>query len=163
LRFMHAGVVSGERLEAFVLGTRLTRITRELATRDPDRALRSAAEAVQDWSGGTRLGDTIKEFVDSWGQRGMARGSVVVILSDGWDRGDVEVLAEQMMRLHRLAYKVIWVNPLKAAPGYQPLARGMAAALPHVDVFLSGHNFESLEELARAIAGAVWEKEGDAR
>jgi uncharacterized protein with von Willebrand factor type A (vWA) domain len=163
LRFMHAGVVSGERLEAFVLGTRLTRITRELATRDPDRALRSAAEAVQDWSGGTRLGDTMKEFVDRWGQRGMARGSVVVILSDGWDRGDVEVLAEQMMRLHRLAYKVIWVNPLKAAPGYQPLARGMAAALPHVDVFLSGHSFESLEELARAIAGAVWEKEGDTR
>ena len=163
LRFMHAGVVAGERLEAFVLGTRLTRITRELATRDPDQALSSAAEAVRDWSGGTRLGDTIKEFVDRWGQRGMARGSIVVILSDGWDRGDVEVLAEQMMRLKRLAYKVIWVNPLKAAPGYQPLARGMAAALPHVDVFLSGHNFESLEELARAIAGAASEKEGDTR
>jgi uncharacterized protein with von Willebrand factor type A (vWA) domain len=158
LRFMQAGVVSGERLEAFVLGTRLTRITRELATRDPDRALREASEAVRDWSGGTRLGDTVKEFVDRWGQRGMARGSVVVILSDGWDRGDVEVLAEQMARLSRLAYKVIWVNPLKAAPGYQPLARGMAAALPYVDVFLSGHNFESLEELARAIAGAASEK-----
>jgi len=155
LRFMHAGVVSGERLEAFVLGTRLTRLTRELATRDPDRALRSATGRVRDWSGGTRLGDTLKEFVDRWGQRGMARGAVVVILSDGWDRGDVEVLAEQMMRLSRLAYKVIWVNPLKAAPGYQPLARGMAAALPYVDVFLSGHNFESLEELSRAIAGAA--------
>ncbi len=163
LRFMHAGVISGARLEGFVLGTRLTRITRELATRDPDRALREAAEAVRDWSGGTRLGDTIKEFVDRWGQRGMARGSVVVILSDGWDRGDVEVLAEQMKRLHRLAYKVIWVNPLKAAPGYRPLARGMAAALPHVDVFLSGHNFESLEELAWAIAGAASEREGGAR
>jgi uncharacterized protein len=163
LRFMHAGVISGERLEAFVLGTRLTRITRELATRSPDRALSEASEAVRDWSGGTRLGDTIKEFVDRWGQRGMARGSVVVILSDGWDRGDVEVLAEQMMRLHRLAYKVIWVNPLKAAPGYRPLARGMAAALPHVDVFLSGHNFESLEELAWAIAGAASEREGGAR
>jgi len=155
LRFMHAGVISGSRLEAFVLGTRLTRITRELATRDPDRALREAAEAVRDWSGGTRLGDTLKEFVDRWGQRGMARGSVVVILSDGWDRGDVDVLAEQMMRLSRLAYKVIWVNPLKAAPGYQPLARGMAAALPYVDDFLSGHNFESLDELARAIAEAA--------
>jgi len=155
LRFMHAGVISGSRLEAFVLGTRLTRITRELATRDPDRALREAAEAVRDWSGGTRLGDTIKEFVDRWGQRGMARGSVVVILSDGWDRGDVDVLAEQMLRLSRLAYKVIWVNPLKAAPGYQPLAKGMAAALPYVDDFLSGHNFESLDELARAIAEAA--------
>jgi uncharacterized protein with von Willebrand factor type A (vWA) domain len=160
LRFMHAGVISGEPLEAFVLGTRLTRLTRELATKDPDRALKSAAGAVKDWSGGTRLGDTIKEFVDRWGQRGMARGSVVVILSDGWDRGDVEVLAEQMMRLSRLSYRVIWVNPLKAAPGYQPLARGMAAALPYIDVFLSGHNLESLEELARAIAGAVSDKQG---
>jgi uncharacterized protein len=155
LRFMHAGVISGAPLEAFVLGTRLTRVTRELGTKNPDRALTEASGAVRDWSGGTRLGDTIKEFVDRWGQRGMARGSVVVILSDGWDRGDVDVLAEQMMRLSRLAYKVIWVNPLKAAPSYQPLARGMAAALPHVDEFLSGHNFESLEERARAIAEAA--------
>jgi uncharacterized protein len=155
LRFMHAGVISGAPLEAFVLGTRLTRVTRELGTKNPDRALAEASGAVRDWSGGTRLGDTIKEFVDRWGQRGMARGSVVVILSDGWDRGDVDVLAEQMQRLSRLAYKVIWVNPLKAAPRYQPLARGMAAALPHVDEFLSGHNFESLEELARAIAEAA--------
>jgi len=154
LRFMHAGVASGEPVEAFVLGTRLTRVTRELANRDPDRALGEATRAVEDWSGGTRLGDTIKEFVDRWGQRGMARGAVVVVLSDGWDRGDVEMLAEQMQRIERLAHRVIWVNPLKAAPGYQPLARGMAAALPHVDVFLSGHNFESLEALARAISGA---------
>ncbi|HEX2740683.1 MAG TPA: VWA domain-containing protein, partial [Rubrobacter sp.] len=99
--------------------------------------------------------DAIKEFVDRWGQRGMARGAVVVIFSDGWDRGDVSVLAEQMQRLSRLAYRIVWVNPLKAAPGYKPLAGGMAAALPHVDVFLSGHNFESLEELARAIAAAT--------
>ena len=97
----------------------------------------------------------MKEFVDRWGQRGMARGAVVVILSDGWDRGDVNVLAEQMQRLYRLAYRVIWVNPLKSAPGYKPLAAGMAAALPHVDVFLSGHNFESLQELAGAIAAAA--------
>ena len=155
LRFMHAGVASGEPVEAFVLGTRLTRVTRELSNRDPDRALGEASRAVEDWSGGTRLGDTIKEFVDRWGQPGMARGAVVVILSDGWDRGDVEVLAEQMSRIERLAHRVIWVNPLKAAPGYQPLARGMAAALPHVDVFLTGHNFESLAELARAISGAA--------
>ena len=155
LRFMHAGVISGAPLEAFVLGTRLTRVTRELTTKNPDRALGEASGAARDWSGGTRLGETIKEFVDRWGQRGMARGSVVVILSDGWDRGDVDVLAEQMLRLSRLAYKVIWVNPLKAAPSYQPLAKGMAAALPYVDEFLSGHNFESLEELARAIAEAA--------
>jgi uncharacterized protein len=155
LRFLHAGVVSGARLEAFSMGTRLTRITRELATRDPDQALRQTAGAVKDISGGTRLGDTMKAFVDRWGQRGMARGAVVVILSDGWDRGDVNVLAEQMQRLKRLAYRVIWVNPLKSAPGYKPLAAGMAAALPYVDVFLSGHNFESLEELAGAIADAA--------
>ena len=152
LRFVHAGVASGEPVEAFVLGTRLTRVTRELATRDPDRALAAASAAVEDWSGGTRLGDTIKEFVDRWGQRGMARGAVVVVLSDGWDRGDVGVLAEQMQRVSRLAHRVMWVNPLKAAPGYQPLARGMAAALPYVDEFLSGNNLESLEELARAVS-----------
>ncbi len=155
LRFLHASVIAGTHLEAFSIGTRLTRITKELSTRDPDRALRQTAGAVEDISGGTRLGDAIKEFVDRWGQRGMARGAVVVILSDGWDRGDVEVLAEQMQRLSRLAYRVIWVNPLKAAPGYKPLAAGMAAALPYVDTFLSGHNFDSLEELARAIADAA--------
>ncbi|MGI8865778.1 MAG: vWA domain-containing protein [Rubrobacteraceae bacterium] len=155
LRFLHAGVISGARLEAFSVGTRLTRVTRELMSRDPDQALRRTSEVVKDLSGGTRLGDVIKEFVDRWGQRGMARGAVVVILSDGWDQGDVSILAEQMQRIHRLAYKVIWVNPLKAAPGYQPLAGGMAAALPSVDEFLSGHNFESLEALARAIANAA--------
>ena len=155
LRFLHAGVISGARLEAFSIGTRLTRITRELATRDPDEALRQASGAMKDISGGTRLGDAIKEFVDRWGQRGMARGAVVVVLSDGWDRGDVAVLAEQMQRISRLAHRVIWVNPLKSAPGYKPLAAGMAAALPHVDVFLSGHNFESLEDLAEAIATAA--------
>ncbi|QIN85307.1 VWA domain-containing protein [Rubrobacter tropicus] len=159
LRFLHAGVASGAKLEAFTLGTRLTRITKELTTRDPDQALRQASGAIEDISGGTRLGDAVKEFVDRWGQRGMARGAVVVVLSDGWDRGDVAVLAESMRRLNRLAYKTIWVNPLKSAPGYKPLAAGMAAALPHVDVFLSGHNFESLEELARAVAAAA-EREG---
>src|SRR5215203_4074824 len=155
LRFVHAGDISEARLDKFCIGACLTRITKELATRDPDQALRQASGAVKDISGGTRLGDALKEFVDRWGQRGMARGAVVVILSDGWDRGDVDVLAEQMLRLSRLAYKVIWVNPLKAAPSYQPLAAGMAAALPHVDEFLSGHNFESLEEIARAIAEAA--------
>ena len=154
LGFMHASVASSQPVEAFVMGTKLTRVTRELSTRNPDRALGEASKAIEDWSGGTRLGDTVKEFVDVWGQRGMARGAVVVLLSDGWDRGDVEVLADAMRRIHRLAHKVIWVNPLKAAPGYQPLARGMAASLPYVDVFLSGHNFDSLQELAYAVAGA---------
>ena len=110
---------------------------------------------MKDITGGTRLGDTIKMFVNRWGQRGMARGTIVVILSDGWDRGDVAVRAEQMQRLTRLTHSVIGVNPFKSVPGYKPLAAGMAAALPHVDVFLSGHNFESLEELADAIAAAV--------
>jgi uncharacterized protein with von Willebrand factor type A (vWA) domain len=155
MRFLHAGVIGGGKLEAFSIGTRLTRITRELTTKDPDRALREAAEAVKDWSGGTRIGDAMKEFVDRWGQRGMARGSVIVILSDGWDRGDVAVLAEQMRRMSRLSHRIIWVNPLKAATGYEPIAGGMAASLPYVDVFLSGHNFESLEELASAIADAA--------
>ena len=117
-------------VEAFALGTRLTRITRELSSRDPDDALAAVARAVADWAGGTRLGDGLRAFNDPWGVRGMARGAVVVILSDGWDRGDPEVLAEQMARLERVAHRIVWVNPLKATPGYAPLAHGMAAALP---------------------------------
>jgi uncharacterized protein with von Willebrand factor type A (vWA) domain len=160
LRFLHAGVISSGPLEAFALGTRLTRLTRELASHDPDRALEEASGAVEDWSGGTRLGDTMKEFVDRWGQRGMARGAIIVILSDGWDTGEVGVLAEQMSRLRRLSHRIIWVNPLKASPGYQPLAKGMATALPFVDVFLPGHDLESLEELAHAVSGATTERGG---
>jgi uncharacterized protein with von Willebrand factor type A (vWA) domain len=153
LRFLHAAVVGHGRVEAFTIGTRLTRITKELRSRDPDAALAAASRAVRDWSGGTRLGETLREFVDTWGQRGMARGSVVVVMSDGWDRGDPSVLATQMQRLHRLAHKVVWVNPLKATPGYAPLASGMAAALPYVDEFIEGHSLASLEELARVVAG----------
>lgn len=151
IRFVHAVIVGRRDVEAFALGTRLTRLTRELSTRDPDAALARAAEAVTDWSGGTRLGDGLRLFNDGWGVRGMARGAVVVVLSDGWDRGDPAVMSEQMQRLSRVAHKVVWVNPLKAAPGYAPLAQGMAAALPHVDEFLEGHNLDSLEVLARAI------------
>ena len=139
-------------MEAFALGTRLTRVTRELSSRDPDRALAQAAGHVQDWSGGTRLGECLRQFNDRWGVRGMARGAIVVILSDGWDRGEPEVLAEQMIRLQRVAYKVVWVNPLKVTPGYAPLARGMAAALPHVDDFVEGHSVMALEELAEVIS-----------
>jgi uncharacterized protein with von Willebrand factor type A (vWA) domain len=152
VRFLHAAVVSRTRVEAFALGTRLTRITRELTSRDPDAAVRSAAERVVDWSGGTRLGEGLRTFNDTWGMRGMARGAVVVILSDGWDRGDPALLAEQMARLARVAYKIVWVNPLKASPGYAPLAQGMAAALPHVDEFVEGHSLAALEELAEVIS-----------
>ncbi len=151
LRFLHAAVVGRGRVEAFALGTRLTRITRELSSRDPDAALASAAKRVVDWSGGTRLGEGLREFNDRWGVRGMARGAVVVVLSDGWDRGDPEVLGEQMARLARVAYRIVWVNPLKATPEYAPLARGMAAALPHVDEFVEGHSLASLEHLVEVI------------
>ena len=152
LRFAHAAVVGRARVEAFALGTKLTRLTRELSSRDPDTAMAQAGRAVDDWSGGTRLGVGLRRFNDEWGVRGMARGAVVVILSDGWDRGDPDELSEQMARLHRVAHRVVWVNPLKASPGYEPLARGMAAALPFVDEFIEGHSLASLEELARVVA-----------
>ena len=151
VRFVHAGVAGRQRVEAFTLGTRLTRITRELSSKDPDRALQAAGENVHDWSGGTRLGETLRLFNDEWGVRGMARGSIVVILSDGWDRGDPHVLSEQMQRLQRVAFRTVWVNPLKVTPGYAPLARGMAAALPYVDDFVEGHSLDALEHLTKVI------------
>ena len=151
LRVLHAAVVGLGRVEAFALGSRLTRLTRELSSLDPDAALRKASDAVADWSGGTRLGEVLRQFNDEWGVRGMARGAVVVILSDGWDRGEADELGRQMARLHRVAHKVVWVNPLKVTPGYAPLAKGMAAALPFVDEFLEGHSLASLEVLADVV------------
>lgn len=153
LRFVHAAVVAHGRVEAFALGTRLTRVTRELQRRDPDDALRRATAALADYAGGTRLGEGIAAFNDDWGVRGMARGAIVVILSDGWDRGSPELLDEQMSRLARVAHRIVWVNPLKATEGYAPLARGMAAALPHVDAFVNGHSIASLDALADVVAG----------
>ena len=153
VRFLHAAVVGRARVEAFALATRLTRLTRPLTSRDPDAALTATAAAVADWAGGTRLGEGLRAFNDTWGVRGMARGAIVVVLSDGWDRGDPDVLAEQMARLRRVAHRVVWVNPLKAAPGYAPLAQGMAAALPFVDDFVEGHSLASLEALARVVGG----------
>ena len=155
VRFAHAAVGSrrARQVEVFALGTRLTRITRELARRDPDAALSDAAAVVSDWSGGTRLGTGLMEFNDLWGVRGLARGAVVVILSDGWDRGAPELLGAEMARLWRVAHRVVWVNPLKASPGYAPLAQGMAAALPFVDEFVEGHSVASLERLAAIIQG----------
>jgi uncharacterized protein with von Willebrand factor type A (vWA) domain len=148
LRFVQATVAGRRRVEAFALGTRLTRITRELGSRDPDISLGKAADRVVDWSGGTRLGEGLRRFNDAWGARGMARGAVVVILSDGWDRGDPDELAEAMQRLQRVAHRIVWVNPLKVTPGYAPLARGMAAALPYVDRFVEGHSLDAMERLA---------------
>ncbi|KAB1140391.1 VWA domain-containing protein [Streptomyces luteolifulvus] len=153
LRFAHAAV-RGQRTEVFTIGTRLTRVTRELSHRDPDLAMAAVAGAVPDWRGGTRLGELLREFLNRWGQRGMARGAVVVVLSDGWERGDPELLAAQMRRLHRLAHRVIWANPRKARPGYAPLAAGMAAALPSVDAFVEGHSLAALERLAAVVRGA---------
>lgn len=153
LRFAHAAARRpGAPTEVFTIGTRLTRVTREMSHRDPDSALAAVAGAVPDWSGGTRLGALLKEFLDVWGQRGTARGAVVVILSDGWERGDATLLGEQMARLARHAHRVIWANPLKARPGYEPLAAGMVAALPHVDDFVEGHSLAALERLAAAVA-----------
>ncbi len=152
LRFMHAAVVGRQRVEAFTFGTRLTRITKELTSRDPDKALSQTSAQVSDWSGGTRLGECLRTFNDKWGVGGLARGSIFVVLSDGWDRGDPEVLAEQMQRLNRVAYRVIWVNPLKVSPGYAPLARGMAAALPYIDDFVEGHSLEALQHLTEVIS-----------
>lgn len=157
LRFAHAAVAarrSGQ-VEVFAMGTRLTRLTRQLSGRDPDAAVRVAAREVDDWSGGTRLGTAIQEFNDRWGVRGLARGAIVVICSDGWDRGDPNLIEAEMGRLSRAARRVVWVNPLKASPGYAPLARGMAAALPFVDQFVEGHAVASLEHLAGIIAGRV--------
>jgi uncharacterized protein len=153
-RFGHAAVAARRRgeVEVFALGTRVTRITRELTTHDPDVALGRASGAVADWAGGTRLGEGIRRFNDRWGVRGLARGAVVVILSDGWDRGDPSVLGDELARLRRVAHRLVWVNPLKASPGYAPLARGMAAALPHVDEFVEGHSVASLQALAEVVA-----------
>ena len=153
LRFAHAAA-RGTRTEVFTIGTRLTRVTRELSHRDPDLAMAAVGTAVPDWRGGTRLGELLREFLNRWGQRGMARGAIVVLLSDGWERGDPELLAAQMRRLHRLAHLVIWANPRKARPGYAPLAAGMAAALPSVDAFVEGHSLAALERLAAVVRGA---------
>lgn len=155
LRFAHAAARRRPGTEVFTLGTRLTRVTRELREREADAALRAVAGVIPDWSGGTRLGDLLKAFLDRWGQRGTARGAVVVLASDGWERGDAGLLGEQMARLHRLAFRVVWVNPHKAKPGYAPVTAGMAAALPFVDDFVEGHSLAALEALAGVLSGAA--------
>jgi uncharacterized protein with von Willebrand factor type A (vWA) domain len=153
LRFAHAAARGRQRTEVFSIGTRLTRLTREMSHRDPDTAMAEVAATIPDWSGGTRLGSQLKAFLDVWGQRGMARGAVVVVLSDGWERGDPQLLGEQMARLHRLAHRVVWANPRRAREGFEPLVGGLVAALPHVDAFVNGHSLEALEHLAEVVAG----------
>ena len=153
MQFGYAAMAAGRRVEVFCFGTRLTRVTRTLKTKDPDRAMHQIGLQVADWEGGTRIGESLKTLVDGWSQRAALRGAVVVLCSDGLERGDPELLRTQMMRLHRLAHRIVWANPLKGSPRYEPLARGMAAALPSVDVFVSGHDLESLEELSRVLAG----------
>ena len=150
--FAHGALRSGRRVEAFCFGTRLTRVTRALAATDADEALRRAAAEVVDWDGGTRIGEALKEFLGEHGHRGLARGALVLICSDGLEVGDPDLLAEQMARLSRLAHRVVWLNPLQEDPAYEPLARGMKAALPYVDLFASGHSLASLEELGAALA-----------
>ena len=109
---------------------------------------------MPDWSGGTRLGETLQVFLDRWGQRGMARGAVVVVFSDGWERGDAALLGEQMARLHRIAHRVVWVNPHRGKAGYEPVQQGIAAALPHVDDFVAGHSLATFEELVEVVGRA---------
>jgi len=152
LQFAYAAMAAGSRVEAFCFGTELTRVTRTLRTRDPDRALKEIGRLVRDWEGGTRIGQSLKALLDGWSQRAALRGAVVVLCSDGLERGDPLLLRAQMERLGRLAYRVVWVNPLKGSPRYEPLARGMAAALPHIDEFLPGHNLTSLEHLGRILS-----------
>jgi uncharacterized protein len=151
IMFLQAAVRGGRNVKAFTFGTRLTDVTRELGGHDPDRALRGAARAVPDWAGGTRIGDNLKAFNRRYGPRGVTRGAVVVIVSDGWERGDARLLGEEMERLRRAAHSVVWVNPLAGDDDYEPLAEGMAAALPHVTHFLPGQNLRSLEGLAEVL------------
>jgi uncharacterized protein with von Willebrand factor type A (vWA) domain len=153
MQFAFAAMAAGRKVEVFCFGTRLTRVTRTLRAKDPDRALHEVGKLVADWEGGTRIGASLKQLLDGWSQRAALRGSIAVICSDGLERDDPALLRQQMAKLRRLAHRVVWVNPLKGSPHYEPLARGMAAAIPSIDVFLPGHNLESLEELSKVLAG----------
>jgi uncharacterized protein with von Willebrand factor type A (vWA) domain len=155
LRFGHAllrrrpGAV-----EVFTMGTRLTRVTRSLAIRDPERALCATANAIEDYSGGTRLGESLQDFLNHWGRRGTARGAVVAVFSDGWERGSVVLLGECAQQLKRLSRRLIWVNPHKAREGYRPVQGGIAAVAPHLDAFISGHSLAALSELLEVMSDA---------
>jgi uncharacterized protein with von Willebrand factor type A (vWA) domain len=154
LQFLTSAAGSDRRAEAFVFATRLTRLTRALVSRNPERAIQRAAETAPDWSSGTRIGDALKAFNDRHGRRGMARGAVVVIISDGWERGEPALVGREMARLARLAHRIVWVNPRVGARAFSVQAGGMTAALPHCDALVSGHSFRALGEVVAAIGGA---------
>lgn len=154
LRVAHRVVHSGGPVEVFTLGTRLTRVTPPLRSADTERALVRAGAEIADWAGGTRLGETLAAFNDRWGARGLARGAVVVVLSDGWERGDCSDLGEQVRRLHRLAHRVVWVNPHRGKDGYEPVQQGIVAVLPFVDDFIAGHSLRAYQQLLEVIARA---------
>ena len=157
LQFLTSAAGSDRRAEAFVFATRLTRLTRALASRNPERAIQRAAETAPDWSSGTRIGDALKAFNDLHGRRGLARGAVVVIISDGWERGDPAVVGREMERLARLAHRIVWVNPRVGATAFSVQTGGMVAALPHCDALVSGHSFKALGEVVAAIGGEDFE------
>ncbi len=157
LQFLTCATGSGSNAEAFVFATRLTRITRALAARNPERAIQRAAAAAPDWSSGTRIGDALREFNDRHGRRGMARGAVIVILSDGWERGDPMLVGREMERLARLAHRIVWVNPRVGADDFSVQSGGMVAALPHCDALVSGHSFQALGEVVAAIGAESWD------
>ena len=155
LRLAHRFAVSApSSVEVFTVGTRITHITRAMRVRDTKRAIIAAGATVPDWSGGTRLGETLRFFLDRWGQRGMARGAVVVVFSDGWERGDPALLAEQMARLQRIAHRVVWVNPHRGKVGYAPVQQGVVAALPFIDHFVAGHSLATFAELTELVSRA---------
>jgi uncharacterized protein with von Willebrand factor type A (vWA) domain len=154
LRLAHRLTQGMGNVESFTIGTRVTHVTRAMRIRDPERALVAAGDTVPDWSGGTRLGETLRFFLDRWGQRGMARGAVVVVFSDGWERGDASVLAEQMARLRRIAHRVVWVNPHRGKDGYEAVQTGVLAALPYCDDFVAGHSLATYADLVEVLADA---------
>jgi uncharacterized protein with von Willebrand factor type A (vWA) domain len=163
LQFLACAAGTGPNAEAFVFATRLTRLTRALASRNPERAIQRAAAAAPDWSSGTRIGDALREFNDRHGRRGMARGAVIVILSDGWERGDPELVGREMQRLARLAHRIVWVNPRVSSDAFSVQSGGMVAALPYCDALVSGHSFQALGEVAEAIGAASWDDSPSAR
>lgn len=156
LRFAHRCTVAtrrqGATVETFTVGTRLTHVTRALRTEDPERALAAAGATVPDWSGGTRLGESLQAFLDRWGRPGLARGAVVVVFSDGWERGEPDLLADQTARLRRIAHRVIWATPHQGRPDYEPVQRGVLAVLPHCDHFVAGHSLAAFAEVADLVA-----------
>jgi len=154
LRLAHRYLMTAGQVEVFTIGTRLTHLTRAMRVHDAERAIVAAGRAVPDWSGGTRLGEGLRAFLDRWGQRGLARGAVVVVFSAGWERGDTSLLAEQAARLQRIAHRVVWVNPHRGKTGYQPVQQGVLAVLPYVDDFVAGHSMATYDDLVGVVARA---------